>query len=98
MSKELTILEILWDAHPRELYGLEIVKRSKGRLGRGTVYVRLSRMEKRGEVSSRLEDESETEYGIRRSLYRITDAGRRVRDQKKADNRGLSFLKTVLGS
>lgn len=76
--KQQRILEIL-DAAKTELYGLEIVKRSHGKLGRGTVYVHLERLEDLGYVSSREENKEPHWYvGLKRRLYRITEDGRRV--------------------
>jgi hypothetical protein len=44
-AKESLILDLL--AHRGELYGLQLVAASRGRLKRGTVYVTLGRMEPR---------------------------------------------------
>ena len=52
--KEALILELL--VQESELYGLQLVAASKGRLKRGTVYVTLGRMEEKGFITSRLED------------------------------------------
>lgn len=49
-GKERLILELLEGG---ELYGLEMVKKSGGKLGRGTVYVTLARMEDKQYVSGR---------------------------------------------
>ena len=75
-SKESLILELL--ARGRELYGLELVATSRGRLKRGTVYVTLGRMEEKGYISSRLEDAPPTAGGLPRRLYKPTAFGRRV--------------------
>jgi len=75
MSKKyLVILQILLKHHPKEMYGLDIVKESEGQLKRGSVYVYLSRLKDAGEISSRTEDETE-EGMIPRRLYRLTDQG-----------------------
>src|SRR3954465_4464844 len=51
--KEALILELLVDE--AELYGLQLVAASKGRLKRGTVYVTLGRMEEKGYITSTLD-------------------------------------------
>jgi hypothetical protein len=61
-----------------ESYGLELVRRSDGELKRGTVYVILDRLEDKGLVESRLEDESTAVYGVLRRLYKATGCGLRV--------------------
>ena len=61
-----------------ELYGLELVTASGGRLKRGTVYVTLGRMEEKGFVISRLEDAPPAAGGLPRRVYRATPLGRRV--------------------
>jgi DNA-binding PadR family transcriptional regulator len=74
--KEALILELLIDAG--ELYGLELVTRSKRRLKRGTVYVTLGRMEKKRLITSRLEVPPREAGGMPRRLYSPTVDGRRV--------------------
>lgn len=74
--KEALILELLIDAG--ELYGLELVARSKRRLKRGTVYVTLGRMEKKRLITSRLEAAPPETGGMPRRLYSPTADGRRV--------------------
>jgi DNA-binding PadR family transcriptional regulator len=64
-----------------EMYGLELVRKSEGRLKRGTVYVMLGRMEDKGLVESRVEDSTPDQVGIPRRLYRPTGLG--VRAQRK---------------
>ena len=59
-----------------ELYGLQMVDASDGVLKRGTVYVTLSRMERKGYVESR-RDEAVSQ-GPRRRVYRITTLGGRA--------------------
>ena len=61
-----------------ELYGLELVAASGGRLKRGTVYVTLGRMEEKGFVISRLEDAPPGAGGLPRRVYQATPLGRRV--------------------
>ena len=42
--------------HGEQMYGLQLVVAPKRRLKRGTVYVRLGRMEEKGYITSHLED------------------------------------------
>ena len=74
-SKEHLILELL--INQGEMYGLEMVKQSSGRLKRGTVYVTLGRMVDKGYVDSRQEKES-GDPGLPKRIFRTTGHGRRV--------------------
>lgn len=74
-GKEAVVLELLRDG---EQYGLEIVRLSKGRLKRGTVYTTLNRMQQKGFVQSRSEDKPAHVPGIPRRLFRVTHYGLRV--------------------
>ena len=74
--KEALILELL--VQESELYGLQLVAASKGRLKRGTVYVTLGRMEEKGFITSRLEDAPPEAGGLPRRIYEPTAFGRRV--------------------
>jgi DNA-binding PadR family transcriptional regulator len=58
-------------------YGLELVRESKGALKRGTVYVLLDRMEEKGYVKSK-RDENLTLSGKPRRRYRLTKRGGRA--------------------
>jgi len=73
-SFERLILELL--SEHTELYGLEMIKASGGKLKRGTIYVTLNRMDEKGFVTSR-EVEAEGRGPARRS-YRLTGHGSRV--------------------
>lgn len=64
----------------RERYGLELVDLSGGGLKRGSVYVTLGRMERKGFVTSRQEDRPAGAIGLPRRLYRATPYGLKVRD------------------
>src|SRR5215475_6148409 len=75
-SKEALILHLLV-ARP-DCYGLELVSNSKGRLKRGTVYVTLGRLEDKGLITSKLDDEPAPTGGLPRRLYAPTATGRRV--------------------
>lgn len=76
-AKELLVLDLL--VRGRELYGLQLVAASRGRLKRGTVYVTLGRMEEKGYITSTLEDPPAAEGGLPRRRYRPTPLGRRLR-------------------
>ena len=73
---EQIILELLLDED--ELFGLQIVERSKGTVKRGTVYVTLGRMQEKGYVESRTEARAPGAIGLPRRLYRPTAHGLRV--------------------
>ena len=75
-AKESLILELL--GRGDDLYGLQLVAASKGRLKRGTVYVTLGRMEAKGYVTSRAEDSPEGAGGLPRRMYAATSYGARV--------------------
>lgn len=74
--KEALILDLL--VQEAEMYGLQLVAASKGRLKRGTVYVTLGRMEEKGFITSRLEDAPADEGGLPRRIYEPTAFGRKV--------------------
>jgi DNA-binding PadR family transcriptional regulator len=74
--KESLIVELL--LRDTELYGLQMVAASRGRLKRGTVYVTLGRMEDKGFIMSREEAPPPDEGGLPRRLYRATPLGRHV--------------------
>lgn len=76
-NTEAMILELLLDA-ARPMYGLELVKASRSRLKRGTVYVTLDRMEDKGFIESERESSSVNSNGQVRRLYRPTGMGERV--------------------
>ena len=85
--KEALILELL--VGESELYGLQLVAASKGRLKRGTVYVTLGRMEEKGFITSRLEDAPPEAGGLPRRIYEPTAFGRRVLDAYELVHRHL---------
>jgi DNA-binding PadR family transcriptional regulator len=74
--KEAAIMQLLLTG--KAMYGLQIVAESDGAIGRGTVYVTLSRMEDKGFVESRQEEQPLGARGLPRRLYRITGEGARV--------------------
>jgi len=73
--KELFVLELL---QGQELYGLQLVAASSGRLKRGTVYVTLGRMEEKGYITSKLEAAPSGVGGLPRRIYTATALGRRM--------------------
>ena len=80
--KETLILELL--TREGELYGLQLVDASKGRLKRGTVYVTLGRMQEKGYLESRQEPLPEGAIGLPRRLYRPTGLAMRILHAWKA--------------
>jgi DNA-binding PadR family transcriptional regulator len=85
-ATERLIVELLTDQG--ELFGLQMVERSAGRLKRGTVYVTLGRMQEKGYLESRQEPLPEGAIGLPRRLYRPTGYALRVlqawRDAERA--------------
>ena len=77
-AKEALILELLLDNAAKEKYGLELVKNSRSRLKRGTVYVTLDRMEDKGYVQSRQEAPRADASGLPRRLYHVTGYGEQI--------------------
>jgi DNA-binding PadR family transcriptional regulator len=75
-SLESLVIDLLGDG---ERYGLELVDMSKRRLKRGTVYVTLARMEAKGFVESRQEEQAPGAIGLPRRMYRVTAYGFKVR-------------------
>ena len=75
-ATEPFILELL--AAHGELFGLEMIARSRGRLKRGTVYVTLGRMQEKRYLESRQEPLPTGAIGLPRRLYRPSGLGRRV--------------------
>ncbi len=61
-----------------EMYGLEMVTASGGRLKLGSVYVTLGRMESKGCIESRQESRRPNSRGLPRRLYKPTALGMRV--------------------
>lgn len=77
-AKEALILELFLLKPTTEMYGLELVKNSGGRIKRGTVYVTLSRMADKGYVESRQEEPQQGAIGLPRRLYKTTGYGQKV--------------------
>src|SRR5688572_33291260 len=74
--KESLIVELL--VRSKELYGLQLVAASRGRLKRGTVYVTLGRMEDKGYITSKLDAPPPGAGGLPRRIYEPTPLGRRM--------------------
>jgi DNA-binding PadR family transcriptional regulator len=72
---EYLIMQMLVEGKQKEMYGLELVKASKGKLKRGSVYVLLGRLEEKGFVKSRTEVEGAE---IPRRVYKPTGLGIKV--------------------
>lgn len=75
-AAERSILELL--VQHGELFGLQMVEQSAGRLKRGTVYVTLGRMQEKGYLDSRQEPLPEGAIGLPRRMYRPTGHALRV--------------------
>lgn len=75
-GKEAVILGLLIERG--EMYGLQVVAESNGIVGRGTVYVTLSRMEDKKYVESRQEVLQSGAIGLPRRLYAVTGRGAEV--------------------
>jgi PadR family transcriptional regulator, regulatory protein PadR len=73
--KELLILDML--AGKKEMYGLEMVQASGGKLARGTIYVTLMRMDDKGYVTSRQLAEEKVS-GLPKRVFSITGLGQRA--------------------
>lgn len=72
-NSERIILEQL---QTQERFGLQIAE--NGAVKRGTVYVTLARMEKKGYVESRQDALPEGAIGLPRRWYHVTPYGRRI--------------------
>jgi len=81
-TAERLIIELL--AENDELFGLQMVELSGGRLKRGTVYVTLGRMQEKGYLESRQEPLPEGAIGLPRRLYRPTGLAMRILHAWKA--------------
>jgi DNA-binding PadR family transcriptional regulator len=75
-ATERLIVELLLEHE--ELFGLQMVELSAGRLKRGTVYVTLGRMHEKGYLESRQEPLPEGAIGLPRRLYRPTGLAMRT--------------------
>lgn len=87
---ERTILELL--CVEGETFGLRLVELSAGRLKRGTVYVTLGRMQKKGLLESRQEPLPAGAIGLPRRLYQPTAYALRVVDAWRAAERVMAGI------
>lgn len=76
-DKEYLVFDLLVSA-ARPLYGLQLVQKADGALPRGTVYVLLNRMEKKGYIRSMREEPKAGASGIPRRHYEPTGFGAKV--------------------
>jgi len=82
---EAIIIHLLRQSSPQPLFGLELVRRSSAsnlQLKKGTIYVTLERMEKKGLVASKLETSppphiKKGDFYIPRRMYHLTPLGAR---------------------
>ena len=94
-AKEAEILQLL--VAGGEGYGLDLVRKSEGRLKRGTIYVTLQRMEEKRYVESRPEEKAAGVPGIARRLYKATGLGElalREQQSMRAPDLGVSLQST----
>jgi DNA-binding PadR family transcriptional regulator len=84
-ATERLIIELL--VEHQELFGLQMVERSDGRLKRGTVYVTLGRMQEKAYLESRQEPLPPGAIGLPRRLYRPTGFALRALAAWKAAER-----------
>jgi len=75
-ATERLIIEML--TAQDEMFGLQMVETSGGRLKRGTVYVTLGRMQEKGYLESRQEPQPAGAIGLPRRLYRPTGLAMRI--------------------
>ena len=75
-ATERLIIELL--SEHQEMFGLQMVEQSAGRLKRGTVYVTLGRMQEKGYLESRQEPLPPGAIGLPRRLYRPTGLAMRI--------------------
>jgi DNA-binding PadR family transcriptional regulator len=75
-AKERLILEALAENGPQ--FGLQLVEGSRGQLKRGTVYVTLGRMERKGLIASDQDPPVPGAIGLPRRVYRATPLGARA--------------------
>lgn len=74
-TTESLIIDLL---HHGERYGLELIEASNRRLKRGTIYVTLARMETKGFIVSKQEEQRAGAIGLPRRMYRVTPYGLKV--------------------
>jgi DNA-binding PadR family transcriptional regulator len=87
-AAEHLIVELL--VEHEELFGLQMVELSEGRLKRGTVYVTLGRMQEKGYLESRQEPLPPGAIGLPRRLYKPTGLALRIREAWRVAQRAYS--------
>jgi DNA-binding PadR family transcriptional regulator len=75
-GKELEVLRLL-QLTGRGMYGLEIVEKSGGAVGRASIYILLGRLEEKGFVSVK-RPQSAAHAGMPRPIYKINGDGARA--------------------
>jgi DNA-binding PadR family transcriptional regulator len=90
---EEEILDLL--VNGGEMFGLQIVQESQGRVKRGTVYVTLGRMQDKGFVESRFEPPVPAAIGLPRRLYRPTAYGAAVHRAWAQASRAIERLRRL---
>ena len=75
-ATEYFIMSLLIGNGGREMYGMQMIEKSKGKLKKGTIYVLLGRLEEKGYVKGRTELIEGS--AIPRRLYRPTGHGHKV--------------------
>jgi len=75
-GKELEVLRLLQSAGSG-MYGLELVEKSHGAIGRASIYVYLSRLEEKGFVTVKRPVTAD-HPGMPRPIYRINGLGERA--------------------
>jgi DNA-binding PadR family transcriptional regulator len=78
-ATEFVVMNLLVSSRG-EMYGLQLVEESDGKLKRGTIYVTLGRLEEKGYISSRREADGPGAASARspRRLYKPTGLGAKV--------------------
>ena len=89
-ATELIILNLLLDG---DSYGLELVKKSEGKLKRGGIYVLLQRLEEKGFISSSKDPRPDSEGPSYRRSYSISNGGRMIADAHRSLGENLNGLK-----
>ena len=89
-STERFILEKLRERG--EMFGLQMIEESSGRLKRGTAYVTLGRMQEKGYLESRQEALPPGAIGLPRRLYRPSGYALRILDAWQLAERALAGI------
>jgi PadR family transcriptional regulator, regulatory protein PadR len=76
-ATEALIIQLLLNSS-EEMYGLQMIEKSNGKLKRGTIYITLQRMEGKRLIESKPQERTKPEIGIHRRVYKVTSYGVRV--------------------